>query len=56
VLPYDDSIIGGMDADALTEYLEDSSKYGVYAWKEKLSPNAAWPIPLVTGRTYKIHW
>lgn len=45
-----------MTADEQTAYEEDKSNYGHYWWKEKKDPNASWPLSLVTGKKYKIHW
>lgn len=56
VLKYDADFLSAMTADEQTTYMETKSNYGHYWWKEKKDPNAAWPLALVTGKRYKIHW
>ena len=38
VLPYDDSIVGGMDEGALKAYMEEESNYTILEWNKLANP------------------
>ena len=53
VLPYDDSIIGGMNETELAAYELNTTNYGHVPMKVK--PNKNWAQAFVLGHKYKIH-
>ena len=56
ILPYDDSIIGGMNSTQLAAYEGNSSLYSIVPFRVKTAPADSWAIPVVTGHKYKVHW
>mmetsp|Transcript_20886 Transcript_20886/g.32275 ORF Transcript_20886/g.32275 Transcript_20886/m.32275 type:complete len:95 (+) Transcript_20886:1292-1576(+) len=56
VLPYDDSIIGGMTSDELASYEADWDNYGILEYQKVGDPGKDTVPPLLTGHKYKIHW
>lgn len=56
LLKYDDDIIGAMDNDTLSAYIEDRSNYGTILFKPKSDPGNGWATPFVTGHKYKFHF
>lgn len=56
ILPYDESIVGAMNADELIAYEADSANYGIVPWRNKKNPDKHWAVPFVTGRKYLVRW
>ena len=56
ILPYDDSIIGGMTEDELTAYKENFDNHAEIAFTKMGDPGKSTVPALLTGHKYKIHW
>lgn len=56
ILRFDDNIVGKMDEQALSNYIDDETNYSVVEFRTLADPDNAWAIPVVTGQKYRIHW
>ena len=56
ILPYDDSTINALTAEAYENYLGTDENYSRVDWRHRQDPTNHWCVPMVTGHKYRMYW